>query len=276
VSASNARLSRSFALLLAAIAALAGLALAVPPAAASSANATITILHGLPNFTADVYVNGTLTLDGFKPESSTEPLSLPAGSYDVAIRDVGSDPNSDPALQATITLQAEKNYTAIAHLSADGQPALNLFENDISKVPSGKCRLVVRNQAQAPAIDVELNGAAVFKGLAPDAEAARNRKAASYMVRAVDATDGAELVAPTPLDLSEGTQTIVYLVGSADNQTLDFMVQDIAGLASDPGSVFSGSGGLAAPDAFPVWAAGLIALCAAVAAGSVVVILKSR
>jgi hypothetical protein len=272
----NTHLGRSFALLFGATTALLALALAAPAAGAGSADATITILHGLPNFTADVYVNGKLTLDGFKPESATEPLSLPAGSYDVAIRDVGSDPNSDPALAATVTLQAGKNYSAIAHLSGDGQPALNLFENDMSKVAAGKSRLVVRNQAQTPAIDLELNGATVFKGLAPDGEAVKNRKPASYMVSAVDASGGDQLVAPTPLDLTEGTQTIVYLVGSADNQTLDFLVQDIAGLASDPGSVFSGSGGLASPGSFPAWAAGLIALCAVVAAGSVAVILKSR
>jgi hypothetical protein len=263
-------------LIFAFVATLPFLTLAAPPARAGSSDATVTILHGLPNFTADVYVNDQLTLDGFKPESATEPLALPAGSYDVAIRDVGSDPNSDPALQATITLKAGANYSAIAHLDGEGQPALDLFENDISKVPAGKARLVARNAAEAPALDVELDGKAVFKALAPDSEAAKNHRPASYMVSAADAADGDMLVPATALDLTEGTETIVYVVGSTADQTLDFMVQDISDLASDPGSVFSGSGGLAAPAGFPAWAGALVALSVVAAVGSVVALRRSR
>src|SRR6266536_977833 len=84
--------------LLSVAAALPLVALAGPPTMAGSGLATITILHGLPKVTADVYVNGKLTLDGFEPESATGALSLPAGDYDVAIREVGSSPTSDPAL----------------------------------------------------------------------------------------------------------------------------------------------------------------------------------
>src|SRR5713101_4733353 len=63
------------------------LAAFVPAAEASgtASNASITVLHGLPQFTADVYVNGKLLLDGFKPESVTQPISVPAGTYHIAI-----------------------------------------------------------------------------------------------------------------------------------------------------------------------------------------------
>ena len=45
---------------------------------------------------------------------------------------------------------------------------------------------------------------------------------------------------------------------------------------SDPGGIFSGSGGLAAPAGFPLWASGLVLLCAALAAGSAVALRKGR
>lgn len=272
----NPFVSRSFGLLLISMVGLPLLISWSGPASAASAAATITILHGLPGFTADVYVNGKLTLDGFEPEESTDPLSLPAGSYDIAIRDVGSDPNSDPALQGTITLEAGKSYSAIAHLSATGEAALKLFENDMSKVAAGKARLVVRNVAATPPIDLQLDGTALVKGLASDQEAVKRQAPGHYMVSAVDAGDGTELVSAIPLSLTEGTETIVYVVGSAEDQSLDFMVQDIGDLASDPGSVFSGDGGLASSRGFPGWALGLMLACLVLGAGSVVVLRRSR
>src|SRR5687768_6302297 len=70
----------------------------------AQADSSVTIVHGLPRFTADVYVNGELLLSGFKAESTTDPLTLTEGEYDVAIRDVGSPADSEPALQDVITL----------------------------------------------------------------------------------------------------------------------------------------------------------------------------
>src|SRR5438093_11358615 len=118
------------------------------PAYGSPGTATLTVLHGLPHFTADVYVNGKLTLDGFKPAESAGPLQLPAGTYDIAIRDVGADPNSTPALEGSITLKADVNYTAIAHLTASGGRTLSLFRNPLKPVAAGRARLRLRYTAQ--------------------------------------------------------------------------------------------------------------------------------
>src|SRR5205823_2056459 len=96
---------------------LAPLLVQPPSAGAAPSSVTIVIIHGLPKFTADVYVNGKLLLDGFKPEAVTAPLKLPSGTYHIAIRNVGAPPDSTPAVQGDITLQAGKNYTAAAHLT---------------------------------------------------------------------------------------------------------------------------------------------------------------
>ena len=79
-------------------------------AQAAPATATVTVLHALPGFTADVYVNGKLTLSGFKPETAAGPLELPPGRYRIAIRDVGADPASEPALAGAVTLKSGSPY----------------------------------------------------------------------------------------------------------------------------------------------------------------------
>ncbi|HJV05598.1 MAG TPA: hypothetical protein VJ868_10095, partial [Actinomycetota bacterium] len=44
------------------------------PARAKSRESLVTIVHGLPQFTADIYVDGELLLSGFRPEEATDPL----------------------------------------------------------------------------------------------------------------------------------------------------------------------------------------------------------
>ncbi len=48
-------------------------------------NATVSILHGVPGATVDVYANGDALLKNFKPGTLTDPQMLPAGSYDLKV-----------------------------------------------------------------------------------------------------------------------------------------------------------------------------------------------
>ena len=51
--------------------------------------ATVTVVHGVPGFRADVYVNGKKALTGFPAGAMTTPIHLPAGLYHLAIRPAG-------------------------------------------------------------------------------------------------------------------------------------------------------------------------------------------
>jgi hypothetical protein len=230
------------------------------PAGAVPGNAFLSVLHGLPKFTADVYVNGKLTLDGFKPESLTDPLALPAGTYDVAIRNVGDDPKAKPVLEASLTLEAGRNYTAAAHLDGTGQPQLSLFTNDLTPVPPGNCRLVLRNVAYTPALQVLLDGQGRFTGFAPAGQERAVLPARTYSI-SMAADDGTS-IGPMPVHLAEGHAEFVYVIGSAKEKTLDLMFQSVANLQSAPGDVGTGTGGAAAPPAFPLWAIVLMAVAA--------------
>jgi hypothetical protein len=230
------------------------------PSNAAPGNAFLSVLHGLPKFTADVYVNGKLTLDGFKPESLTDPLALPAGTYDVAIRNVGDDPKAKPVLEASLTLDAGQNYTAAAHLDGTGQPQLSLFRNDLTPVSPGNCRLVLRNVAYTPALQVMLDGQGRFTGFAPMSQEHAVLPARTYSI-SMAANDGTS-IGPMPLRLSAGNAEFVYVIGSAKEKTLDLMFQTVANLQSAPGDVLTGTGGAAAPPGFPRWASILMALAA--------------
>jgi hypothetical protein len=240
--------------------ALLGLTFPTASAKASGAEAVLTVLHGLPNFTADIYVNGKLTLDGFKPESVTEPLRLPAGSYEVAIRSVGEPPDAKPALKEALTLKPGGNYTAVAHLDGAGKPELSLFRNDLSPVPPGKSRLVIRNVADSPPLDVDLRGQQRFTGLAPMAQGVAVFPAGTYRI-SMGAGDGTS-IDPASIQMGEGTAQLVYVIGSASDKTLDLMVQSISSLGSTPSGVATGTGGAAAPSGFPAWAIALMAVAA--------------
>ena len=141
-------------------------------AAAQDGTGTVTVLHGVPDLTVDVYVNGDLTLEDFAPGTVTDPLSLPAGDYDIAIRPADAAADSDPAISGSTTLPAGANASIIAHLTESGDPTLGVFVNDTSEVAAGEARLGVRHTAAAPAVDIAANGDVVAEGLTNPNEAA--------------------------------------------------------------------------------------------------------
>ena len=66
-----------------------GLAAALS-APAQAADATVSILHGVPGATVDVYANGDAILEDFEPGTLTDPLTLPEGSYDLKVTAAGA------------------------------------------------------------------------------------------------------------------------------------------------------------------------------------------
>jgi hypothetical protein len=221
----------------------------------------VTVLHGLPGFTADVYVNGKLTLDGFKPLASAGPLQLPPGRYDIAIREVGAPAESKPALEGTVELKAGTNVSIVAHPDNQGSPSLSVFVNDLTPVKAGRSRLVVRQVAAAPDLDVSVDGQRRFTGLKLGASETATLAAGRHSILVTEAQQTNGLIGPKRVNLKEGTARILYVTGSAQENTLDLMSQTLAGLQSGA-SVLSGDGGLAAPHGIPLWAAALMALAA--------------
>ena len=250
---------------------------AVPASAADPAK--LSVLHGVPGLTVDVWVNGERTLDDFTPGSLAGPLDLPAGTYTVAITAADAADASAPAIgPVDLALEAGKNYTAVAHLNASGSPTVTPYVNDTSPTAAGEGRLTVRHDAAAPAVDVLAGGTAVITALANPEEATLNLPAGTIeaSVAATGTTD--PVIGPAPVDVQEGVLTIAYAWGSLEDDNLGLAVQTITGLHSAPDGVNSGTGGqLAQRDLFQqsMWAIGGLVVAAAVAASALVVV-RSR
>jgi hypothetical protein len=225
------------------------LALALPialfPAASANAaeDAQVSVFHGIPDVTVDVYVNGDLTLDDFKPGDLAGPLALPADTYSIEITD-GKDKKTVLLGPADVTVAAGGNYTIVANLDANGKPTVTPFENDISEVAAGEARVTVRHVAAAPKVNVEANGDVLAAGLVNGEEAVADVPADSYEVAIVPASGGAA-VWKENVDLAEGVNTIAYAWGSLDDGSFAVAVQTIDGLHSAPGAVHAGEVGLA-------------------------------
>ena len=224
---------------------------AIAPANAADDNAMLSVLHGVPGLTVDVYVNDELKIDDFEPGDLAGPLELPAGTYTVAITASDAADASSPAIgPVDLPLEAGMNYTAVAHLTEAGEPTATLFTNDTSQIAAGQGRLTVRHVAAAPAVDVLAGGSAVVSNLANPDEQKLDIPASvvSATIVAAGTTEPAVL-GPADVDVAEGVNTIVYAWGSLADDNLALAVQTVSGMHSTPDGVPAGWGGLAATQA---------------------------
>ncbi|SDR79940.1 DUF4397 domain-containing protein [Paraoerskovia marina] len=217
------------------------------PANAADGDAMLSVLHGVPDLTVDVYVNGDLTLDDFEPGDLAGPLELAPGTYTVAITASDAEDDSDPAIgPVDLPLEADMNYTAVAHLDAEGTPTASLFTNDTSDIAAGEGRLTVRHVAAAPAVDVLAGDSPVIEGLENPDEQVLDLPAGtvSASVAAAGTTD--PVIGPADVDVAEGVNTIAYAWGSLDDDNLALATQTVEGMDSAPSGVDAGETGAAA------------------------------
>lgn len=221
-------------------------------ASAATADATVTVVHGIPNTPVDVYANGKKILSGFTFKTVAGPLQLPAGSYAIAVRKAGSAVTSTPVLSATEQVTAGENATIVAGLTASGTPVLTAFANDASAAGTGKGRLVVRHVAEAPAVDVYAGSSKVISGLASGQQQALDVPAGTVPAKVTLAGQTAAVLGPVNVPVTAGMGTVVYAVGSAAGHTLTALTQQYP-LGGAPSSAQAGSGGLGADPNTAVW-----------------------
>ncbi len=248
--------------------------------AMASEDATVSVLHAIPAGSGadvvDIYAGDALLIDDFTP-GSLETLTVPAGTYDLGVYADGATPaDSDAVLSAMgVEVPAGANATVTANLDADGNPALNVYVNDISEVAAGDARLTVRHIAAAPAVDVRADGTPLINDLVNPDEAIADVPAGTYTADVVLAGTDTVVLGPADLDLAEGTNTIVYAWGSAEAGNLALATQVITGLDGMPGGVPAGGGATSGNNAALI-AAGLMTVAAVGVAGAAIRLNGSR
>lgn len=265
------------------LAATAGLGLVIAgsatPAFADSHEgdaAHLSVLHAVPDLPVDVYVDGELTLDDFNPGDLAGPLELPAGDYEIVITAADAEDDSDPVLgPVSVTLESGMNYTAAAHLGEGGDPTVTPFVNDTSELDAGDGRLTVRHIAAAPEVDIWANGEVAVESLANPDEASLEVPASTVEAAVSLAGESDPVLGPAPVDVAEGSTTVVYAWGSAEDGTLDIASQVVEGAHSAPDGVPAGDFLVTEPGGAGMWVAGLTAL-ALVGGGAAVVSARAK
>lgn len=224
---------------------LAALAMAGPAEAGTwhhgdAGSAKLSVLHGVPGLTVDVWVDGKLTLDNFTPGTLAGPLDVPDGDHKIAITGADATSADNPVIgPVTVDLKAGRDYTAVAHLADDGTPTATLFTNDTSASPDGKGKLTVRHVAAAPAVDVLAGGTAVIEGLTNPDQETLTLTAGTVSASVAAAGTTTPLIGPADVKITEGKNTIVYAWGSLAENNLGVAVQVVdsssCGHAGDDG-----------------------------------------
>jgi len=200
------------------------------PAIAQDSDAQLSVLHGIPGLTVDVYVDGALTLNDFTPGTLAGPLSLPAGTYSVAITASDAVDDSSPILgPIDLPLQAGMDYTAAAHLDATGNATAALFNNDTAAAGAGEGKLTVRHiAANAEGVEVVANGSISLGTFNNGGELGPFALPADTYSAAILA--GNITVPPTPVDVTvtEGENIIVYAWGDASGGSVELALQTVA------------------------------------------------
>ena len=260
-----------------AAAALTGASLALAPAAQAADDAHVSILHGVPGVTVDVYANGNALVTDFKPGTLTDPMAVPTGDYDLKVVAAGDGADGKALIEADgVAVPAGANITVVAHLTASGKPVLTPYVNDTSSIAAGQARLTVRHDAAAPAVDVRAGGKPVFTDLTNPKEDSADIPAGTVSADVVLAGTDQVVIGPADLNLVEGVHTIVYAWGSADDGNLKLAVQTISGMHSAPSGVPGGTGGQAAGDADGFASTGSMVLAGGLLAALLAGLLTSR
>jgi len=184
---------------------------------AADAPATVTVVHGIPSVgNVDVCAGGSTALLSDVPFGGVATISVPAGTYELTVK--AADAN--PCTGATaITLDgavvpAGADVSIVANLTG-GTPNLAVYANDVSDVAAGSGRVAVYHAADAPTVDVLVNGGAGISGLAQGQVATADLPTAAYDFTVTPAGDPSTTVLDLPgVTVPAGKLLQVFAVGA--------------------------------------------------------------
>jgi hypothetical protein len=194
-------------------------------ASAQSTPAEISLVHGIPGTTVDIVVAGDVVIDDVVPKAIADISSFAGRTLtDLEVVDVETQETIIGPI-ASITVPSSGNWSIVAYLDAAGEETLGQFENNLADLEEGTARLTLRHTAEAGPVDLIVGDQRPITGLAnggsselvlPDGELADAQLAPTGEVAIAEVPD---------LDLVANTNTIVYAIGSAQDDTVDFVVQ---------------------------------------------------
>ena len=206
-------------------------------AATAQAEVSVSVVHGIPATTVDVYVNGGLLLPAFEFGTITDVLTVPAGTYDVEVFLAGQSPSTtDPVIELLgAELPDGANISLVAHLTEDGTPTITPFINDLTSLGSGSLlpgaanfsRVAVRHTAAAPKVILTVGNLPRISLANGQDVVYPSVRTSTYWVWLSAASNPAAgaVFGPVPLALERNVKTVVYAVGDITAGTFTVLVQ---------------------------------------------------
>ena len=111
-----------------------------------------------------------VSVDGSAPVTLTDD-EFNYGLIDSGIHVVTAMSGSELVASGSVVVPAGQHVTAVIYLAPGGIPTITGFGNDRSIPPDGQSRLVVRNTADAPPVDISIDGSEVATDLTDDPSA---------------------------------------------------------------------------------------------------------
>jgi hypothetical protein len=189
---------------------------------------SVTILHAIPGVTVDLVIDGELVVPGFDA-GDTQDLTPLAGMTinNIEARAAGG---SEVVIGPIDSFDVPDSGSAsvVVHLDAEGEPKLTTFFNQATPIEAGNGLLTVRHVAAAPPVSVSIDNQQALADIGNGEEGAVVLPAG--MIDDAWITAGGRRVAAVPrLQLDEGSQLVVYIGGSLEQNDLAFYLQVISG-----------------------------------------------
>jgi hypothetical protein len=143
---------------------------AAPASAAPGDPVAVTIVHGIPGATVDVYIDADLIQDDFTFDGPSNPIEgeLAAGDT-VRVRIVpGGNPEGDfsgALLDENVTIPDAQGVTLVAAVAGDEEVVLVPFEDLTDPLCAGEGEVIVRNVESGRSYDVFQDGELVSEDL---------------------------------------------------------------------------------------------------------------
>lgn len=196
----------------------------IPHAVSAQSAAELTLVHALTGSTVDVAVNGDIVIDDFVLGSVAN-ISPFAGQTLINFTVTDSSGTVLIGPIASLEMPSTGNWSIVAHVDADGDALVSSFENNTAAAASGMARVTVRHVAAAPAVDLIVGSARPITG-AVNGDSDELEVAGGSLTGAQLALAGGDAIASiSATTLADSTNTIIYAAGSADDDTLNFIVQ---------------------------------------------------
>lgn len=197
-----------------------------PRGAAAADTGRVRVMHASPDAPAvDIFVDGAKAVTALAFPSNTPYVELPAGGHNVQVFVSPSDGSGSPVLQATLNVEAGKDYTVLAlGTLAAGNLGLEVFTDNNSAPAAGNAHVrLIHASPDAPPVKVAVAGTdtyiftgVAFRAFGPYVPV----PAGTYDLDVQLNSTGDSVLAINDLSLSAGTVYTAVAVGLAGNGSL--------------------------------------------------------